>query len=803
MDIYMSMGFPEALARRAPSDPEIGVPWLLRATTIGTMPKRLQREGSFAYTFYGSRVEFMDTMYMVRDYDPNIQIIGIENALASIWVSLSDPNLRILEERHGHKPERIPLRAVEHFPLPVLDLSIDAMPTDLQQQLAENGTLEQSDLGGDWDFHTAARDGNIWLALLRLSNKCDPSVRFCPAFQRPPSTSSNNINRYRNEVKSKIALYCMAINRDDITVQTVLHTHADDFLMNVHELEEPYKTVFQECRSNYWRARDVIRGRLRTWKEACIAPLKFEKIVWNNGRAQVHTALTEWSFKPLQNDMQYTIIPFYFSVLFKEMFQPQLEANEYAIDTYPSHLFPEQHAAYAWLVRTEERGRHPGWWTRQEITGFTWSFSKWGARVRGMPPDHTGGIFYTPPGAGKTVLMTSLCAQRNLSTLIIVPKRARIDYWMDHFKKYAPNLNVLSLVRRTHQWDEHADVVVTTWTIYRNHLDANGPWTRLIIDDAHQAKRQRDRWQFLSSIECKTVWMLTNVRNVYPVYRDMLKLPSTRLDRYITAPDCCIDDRLSPVAHISHALELTNTHRHLRQVFFHNNVNDTKAINKWYRSIETQPTHVPQVYYATDRCPQGWSPVQRHEITDQRVKDQLKEPCSICYDTPETAVITSCNHVFCSKCLRRHMENHNNCPLCRGIIDRCQFLPCTDDNHYIFDTKTQVWVHIPATTRTMLHNYATNMKEIENIVEALDGKTVFVSEHPLKIRKSSTHRQFWDHDTCLRMTYKQLFRDDTDISEAKHIVCLGPLNSDDDSVIARKLQRINCEQTSYIHTLTY
>jgi hypothetical protein len=229
IDLYMSMGFAREWAERAPANPDAGIPWLLRATTINTMPQRFVREGHFDYTFYKSRVEFIDTEYTVDDYDSRIHILRLTNNIASIWVSLSDSSLRFIEECHQINVEKEPLVATEFIPLPYMDLSTGAMPQDIRTKLCESGTLVQADLGGDWNFHTAAEDGNIWLALLRLTNKNDPSIRFCPPFPRPRSITSQCVARLRTEMKTKISLYSMCVHHQRFNVDNIIHGEADIF----------------------------------------------------------------------------------------------------------------------------------------------------------------------------------------------------------------------------------------------------------------------------------------------------------------------------------------------------------------------------------------------------------------------------------------------------------------------------------------------------------------------------------------------------------------------------------------------
>ena len=44
--------------------------------------------------------------------------------------------------------------------------------------------------------------------------------------------------------------------------------------------------------------------------------------------------------------------------------------------------------------------------------------------------------------------------------------------------------------------------------------------------------------------------------------------------------------------------------------------------------------------------------------------------CAICSEKPDDAVITSCNHIFCRKCLSKWRENFKECPIyCKTLMD--------------------------------------------------------------------------------------------------------------------------------------
>ena len=46
----------------------------------------------------------------------------------------------------------------------------------------------------------------------------------------------------------------------------------------------------------------------------------------------------------------------------------------------------------------------------------------------------------------------------------------------------------------------------------------------------------------------------------------------------------------------------------------------------------------------------------------------LCDSCPICYETVgKSKVVLKCGHLFCVKCIFRHFNNSNKCPMCRGV----------------------------------------------------------------------------------------------------------------------------------------
>ena len=103
VNVYEEMGFSKILSERAllmfgVEDIQSASEWLLRQSTLGSMPKRFKdgRNIEFKYTFFKSRIQIEGEKYLVSDYNSTFNIIEIEpyadNYTDPRWISLSDPS---------------------------------------------------------------------------------------------------------------------------------------------------------------------------------------------------------------------------------------------------------------------------------------------------------------------------------------------------------------------------------------------------------------------------------------------------------------------------------------------------------------------------------------------------------------------------------------------------------------------------------------------------------------------------------------------------------------------------------------
>lgn len=82
------------------------------------------------------------------------------------------------------------------------------------------------------------------------------------------------------------------------------------------------------------------------------------------------------------------------------------------------------------------------------------------------------------------------------------------------------------------------------------------------------------------------------------------------------------------------------------------------------------------IKYLKERAHKGMALKDIDKVTDPSDWDGSRMPylsqldslqrCFICKEFLQAPVVTSCNHTFCSKCIRQHLLNSSSCPLCKS-----------------------------------------------------------------------------------------------------------------------------------------
>jgi SNF2 family DNA or RNA helicase len=120
------------------------------------------------------------------------------------------------------------------------------------------------------------------------------------------------------------------------------------------------------------------------------------------------------------------------------------------------------------------------------------------------------------------------------------------------------------------------------------------------------------------------------------------------------------------------------------------------------------------------------------ENFDTMIEEKLNEPCMICFGNFESVMITTCNHMYCGKCVSEMFKSTTNikCPMCRhpltrsevnGIVDKNLNLITGDDMKKKLETNEQENINIV--------NGGTKINAIINYIKEYDGKIiVFATE---------------------------------------------------------------------------
>ena len=203
--IYTDMGFPADLARMAPPDPNVGVPWLLLAQAIGKLPDNLRTDGPM--TFYNSLVRYEGIEHRVEDYDSTLQCVFLTAPGVCRWIPLCDQGLEWIGAiKHDEKPQLRPLETHNIIPMPH-DPEIYSSPMiPLRIRNGENMRMDQ--LAGNWSFHNDS-DAAMWLQyFVSATNQIHPfdlNLKYLNLHQ-----PHNNAFRYE-KTKLRIVYPCIRL----------------------------------------------------------------------------------------------------------------------------------------------------------------------------------------------------------------------------------------------------------------------------------------------------------------------------------------------------------------------------------------------------------------------------------------------------------------------------------------------------------------------------------------------------------------------------------------------------------------
>ena len=115
------------------------------------------------------------------------------------------------------------------------------------------------------------------------------------------------------------------------------------------------------------------------------------------------------------------------------------------------------------------------------------------------------------------------------------------------------------------------------------------------------------------------------------------------------------------------------------------------------------------------------------ENFDTLVEENLNEPCMICFGNFESVMITTCNHMYCGKCVNEMFKTTQNikCPMCRNPLTRSDVNGIVDKNLNLItgdDMKKKLETH--EQENICMENGGTKINSIIKYIKEYDGKII-------------------------------------------------------------------------------
>jgi len=309
------MGFSPDLATRAAemfgTDMQSASEYMLRQSTLGVMPKRFKngRSSDFVHTFYKSKLQIGDDLYVVSDYDARFSIIEIEpwhndsEQVDARWISLSDPGITWRRESHGTKLKLAPLQMAPLHRLGDIFIPVDMAfaQTDGAEYTALISEFDSNSENGLGDLVTKYTRGLVttaanrllaehWYSLLAYTDKNNDQLKVCPNIPEPRNVTHRRQRHVRTKMWTKLLLI-LEIKGIGSAEATKLLQEGDIRtnicnLMGRNGMSEDTVTELLKTYEHYSRPRDLLRKQKLDWVSSCraIFSIKNTKLVANSRR---------------------------------------------------------------------------------------------------------------------------------------------------------------------------------------------------------------------------------------------------------------------------------------------------------------------------------------------------------------------------------------------------------------------------------------------------------------------------------------------------------------------------------------
>ena len=115
------------------------------------------------------------------------------------------------------------------------------------------------------------------------------------------------------------------------------------------------------------------------------------------------------------------------------------------------------------------------------------------------------------------------------------------------------------------------------------------------------------------------------------------------------------------------------------------------------------------------------------ENFDSLIEENLNEPCMICFGNFDSVMITTCNHMYCGKCVSEMFKTTQNikCPMCRNPLTRSEVNGIVDKNlNLITGADMKRKLETREQENINMENGGTKINSIIKYINEYDGKII-------------------------------------------------------------------------------
>jgi SNF2 family DNA or RNA helicase len=190
----------------------------------------------------------------------------------------------------------------------------------------------------------------------------------------------------------------------------------------------------------------------------------------------------------------------------------------------------------------------------------------------------------------------------------------------------------------------------------------------------------------------------------------------------------------------------------------------------------------------------------------ERIENYKEEICPICFDEPQSAVITNCCHrIFCAACILTSLTRANTCPLCRAVIQPNELRSLTKEKKEKTSKKQEANEPLKKTEqllKTIRDTLAENkdarfliFSRFDNPLNSIGQDLVNENIRPAVVHGNKdvinrTLESFRKGETRVLLLNSLMAGAGMNITEATHVILLHAMNHEEEKQILGRAYRM-------------